>query len=377
MEIADDGQADRSRRSRHGPDPIWPSRVSICTTRGWWRSPKPRPVGPWRARDHRRQQGVPRRGAAAGDPTGRGIWPGSTREPTTACSMQPTSSPLSRTDRGSRSPVSRRSPPARLRRRGPRQRSVATMPQSDLQGVPRAHPDRHVIRPVIAVLGADGQLGSAFGRLLGDSAPVARHELDLDLGDLVRSGPGSSRERPDPIINCAAYTAVDAAETDEKTARTVNALAVGALAEALRQARCSSRHLLHRLRLRWRRSRPATSRAIHPKSAERVRPHQARRGETRLRPLPVTSDRQDFVGHVRHSPQLCLEDARADGQWAPCRSSTINVVTRPSPTTLRLRRWLQSRPEPPGSSTSPIRERRPGSASPARSHRSPDSMRSW
>jgi dTDP-4-dehydrorhamnose reductase len=34
------------------------------------------------------------------------------------------------------------------------------------------------------------------------------------------------------IINCAAYTAVDAAESDDGTARTVNALAVGALAEA-------------------------------------------------------------------------------------------------------------------------------------------------
>ena len=34
------------------------------------------------------------------------------------------------------------------------------------------------------------------------------------------------------MINCAAYTAVDAAETDADTARAVNAVAVGALAEA-------------------------------------------------------------------------------------------------------------------------------------------------
>ena len=39
------------------------------------------------------------------------------------------------------------------------------------------------------------------------------------------------------MINCAAYTAVDAAETDADTARAVNAVAVGALAEATARAR--------------------------------------------------------------------------------------------------------------------------------------------
>jgi dTDP-4-dehydrorhamnose reductase len=37
--------------------------------------------------------------------------------------------------------------------------------------------------------------------------------------------------KPKLVINCAAYTAVDAAETDVEAARTVNAMAVGALAE--------------------------------------------------------------------------------------------------------------------------------------------------
>jgi dTDP-4-dehydrorhamnose reductase len=84
---------------------------------------------------------------------------------------------------------------------------------------------------VIAVLGAKGQLGSAFGRVLGDSClSVTRAELDLT--DIAAIEPWVRSVRPKLVINCAAYTAVDAAETDVETARTVNASAVGALAEA-------------------------------------------------------------------------------------------------------------------------------------------------
>jgi dTDP-4-dehydrorhamnose reductase len=84
---------------------------------------------------------------------------------------------------------------------------------------------------VIAVLGANGQLGSAFARFLGRSASLLTR-ADLDLRDLDAVRTWADDERPTAIINCAAYTAVDAAETDEQSARTVNALAVGALADA-------------------------------------------------------------------------------------------------------------------------------------------------
>ncbi|MGH8872196.1 MAG: dTDP-4-dehydrorhamnose reductase [Acidimicrobiia bacterium] len=84
---------------------------------------------------------------------------------------------------------------------------------------------------MIAVLGASGQLGSAFVRIMGDSClPVTRQDLDLEDPDSIESWVESTK--PDLVINCAAYTAVDAAETDMETARTVNAIAVGSLADA-------------------------------------------------------------------------------------------------------------------------------------------------
>lgn len=84
---------------------------------------------------------------------------------------------------------------------------------------------------MIAVVGAGGQLGTAFVDLLGHRAqPITRHQLDLTNLGAIR--PWVEDLRPDLVVNCAAYTAVDAAETDEETARTVNASAVGELAAA-------------------------------------------------------------------------------------------------------------------------------------------------
>jgi dTDP-4-dehydrorhamnose reductase len=84
---------------------------------------------------------------------------------------------------------------------------------------------------VIAVLGANGQLGSTFVRSLNYSChAVTRDELDLE--DSASIEPWVRATNPELVINCAAYTAVDAAEADPGIARKVNAVAVGALAEA-------------------------------------------------------------------------------------------------------------------------------------------------
>jgi dTDP-4-dehydrorhamnose reductase len=84
---------------------------------------------------------------------------------------------------------------------------------------------------VIAVLGSGGQLGSAFIRLLGDEAMVVTR-AELDLTNLEEIQPWLEASRPDVVINCAAYTAVDAAEDDPDTARLTNATGVGHLAES-------------------------------------------------------------------------------------------------------------------------------------------------
>jgi dTDP-4-dehydrorhamnose reductase len=81
------------------------------------------------------------------------------------------------------------------------------------------------------VTGATGQLGGELVRLLGSSAvPLSR--ADLDLRDRLAIRDTISRLNPAAVINCAAWTAVDAAEQHADDCFAVNATAVGHLAEA-------------------------------------------------------------------------------------------------------------------------------------------------
>jgi dTDP-4-dehydrorhamnose reductase len=86
--------------------------------------------------------------------------------------------------------------------------------------------------------GAAGQLGSAFrARFEADRADVVcLTRAELDLADSVRIAEAVADARPDVVINCAAYNAVDAAEDDAAGAFAVNAFAVLALARAARDA---------------------------------------------------------------------------------------------------------------------------------------------
>jgi len=85
---------------------------------------------------------------------------------------------------------------------------------------------------VIVVTGPTGQLGTAFGRLLEGREVRNLSETELDFKHLEEIPRALAAIGPSMVINCAAYTAVDAAEEDEGTARIVNATAVGALAAA-------------------------------------------------------------------------------------------------------------------------------------------------
>ena len=87
----------------------------------------------------------------------------------------------------------------------------------------------------ILLLGKNGQLGWELQRslaCLGDLVALDRHSTTLcgDVSDLVRLADTVRACRPDVIVNAAAYTAVDKAESDEDAARTLNALVPAVLA---------------------------------------------------------------------------------------------------------------------------------------------------
>ena len=108
---------------------------------------------------------------------------------------------------------------------------------AELSEKDKNHPRLADVTPIppkkTLVLGANGQLGRALRDLWGDRPDVEfATRTDIDLSD-PNSLPGARRWRDyDTIVNAAAYTAVDKAETPEgrTAAWTINATAVAALA---------------------------------------------------------------------------------------------------------------------------------------------------
>jgi dTDP-4-dehydrorhamnose reductase len=88
------------------------------------------------------------------------------------------------------------------------------------------------MKPVILLTGKNGQVGAELLRLLpqvGEVVAFGHDQLDLSNPSDIRR---TIREvRPQLIVNAAAYTGVDQAETDETTARSVNAEAPRVLAK--------------------------------------------------------------------------------------------------------------------------------------------------
>ncbi len=75
----------------------------------------------------------------------------------------------------------------------------------------------------ILLTGIHGQVGSSLFPLLAPLATVlAPPRSELDLSDMVAVAHWMRRERPDLVINAAAYTAVDRAEQDTEQARLLN-----------------------------------------------------------------------------------------------------------------------------------------------------------
>jgi dTDP-4-dehydrorhamnose reductase len=95
----------------------------------------------------------------------------------------------------------------------------------------------------ILLLGKDGQLGWELQRSLvplGNVIALGRSEADLSQPDTLAAI--VAKYQPQVIVNAAAYTAVDKAESDTDTAQAVNAGALSVLAQA---AKASDALLVH------------------------------------------------------------------------------------------------------------------------------------
>ena len=92
----------------------------------------------------------------------------------------------------------------------------------------------------ILVLGCKGQLG----RCLNDQLKNTDHEVvytsrdQIDIADFEKTKNQILKISPDGIINATAYTAVDKAEEDQKTANLINHLAVKNIADICNQLEC-------------------------------------------------------------------------------------------------------------------------------------------
>jgi len=88
----------------------------------------------------------------------------------------------------------------------------------------------------VLLVGAGGMLGSPVRRAAPSAIElVALHHGDLAVEDARAVAEAVRRERPDWIINCAAFTQVDRAEAEPESAQRVNAEGPANLARAARQ----------------------------------------------------------------------------------------------------------------------------------------------
>lgn len=95
----------------------------------------------------------------------------------------------------------------------------------------------------VLLIGCNGQVGQELQRSLadvGDITAVGRQELDLTDVDALRETIRSVQ--PDILVNAAAYTAVDKAESEVELANAVNAIAPAVMAE---ESQCLGSTLVH------------------------------------------------------------------------------------------------------------------------------------
>lgn len=85
----------------------------------------------------------------------------------------------------------------------------------------------------ILITGAGGQLGQDCAKVLAAETTIHTFSSkDLDITDLAQVNHHFQVVKPDVVVNCAAYTAVDKCETDRDNCWRVNADGAGNLASA-------------------------------------------------------------------------------------------------------------------------------------------------
>ncbi len=90
--------------------------------------------------------------------------------------------------------------------------------------------------PTILLIGKNGQVGWELRRTLAPLARVVAVDYpEIDLTDANAARRLVLDNKPKVVVNAAAYTAVDKAESDTKPAQLINAVAPGVLAEAAKE----------------------------------------------------------------------------------------------------------------------------------------------
>lgn len=95
----------------------------------------------------------------------------------------------------------------------------------------------------VAVTGANGMLGHALQKVFADMQLIPFSHTSLDITDLDHAVKTIRNTRPDVLINAAAFTDVDACETDAEKAFLVNGIGARNMAIACEEIRCPIIHI--------------------------------------------------------------------------------------------------------------------------------------